>query len=250
MRSILFINEVVFDVETFKTNCFLKFGSLTEKSITKNIYILVASSITENAGVENLPHGHMTASGDLLDAPSMLAKKAPIWCTDSKEMVSIAKIYDVFASIVNLTNNHKFCFPCSEQECTMYSTLNTDDRAASFTTGSRPSCDKGLPEGWYRFLRPAGNRMASACVPTKRCGTAVTGWLSSPHPKMTEGIVSGTVCFHWKSNCCKVTQEIQVRNCGRFFVYKLTKTKQCPMRFCAETKVNSSSSSCILCVSQ
>ena len=237
-------------VEKVKTNCFLKFGSLTEKSITKNIYILVVSSITENVGVENLPHGHMTATGDPLDAPSMLAKKAPIWCTDSKEMVSIAKIYDVFASIVDLTNNHKFCFPCLEQECTMYSTLKTDDRAASFTTGSSPSCDKGLPEGWYRFLRPAGNRMASACVPTKRCGTAVTGWLSSPHPKMTEGIVNGIVCFHWKSNCCKVTQEIQVRNCGRFFVYKLAKTKQCPMRFCAETKVNSSSSSCILCVCQ
>ena len=156
-------------------------------------------------------------------------------------MVSIAKIYDVFASIVDLTNNQAFCFPCSEQECKIYSTLNTTDRAATFKTGPNPLCDKGLPGGWCRFLPPAGNRMASACVPIKRCGTAVTGWLSSPHPKMTDGIVSGTVCYHWKSNCCKFTQRILVRNCGRFFVYKLAATNGCPMRFCAENKVNSSS---------
>lgn len=42
----------------------------------------VASSFTENAGVEKLPNGHMTAMGDLLDVPIMLAKKTPIWCTD------------------------------------------------------------------------------------------------------------------------------------------------------------------------
>jgi len=82
--------------------------------------------------------------------------------------------------------------------------------------------------------------MASSCVPTMRCRTAVTGWLSSPHPKMTDGIVNGLVCFHWEKDCCKYFQEIQVRNCGRFFVYKLAKTNGCPMRFCAETKVTSS----------
>lgn len=185
-----------------------------------------------------MPHPNMTATEHLLNVPNMLAKETPIWCTDLQEMVSIANIYRVFASIVNLTNNQAFCFPCSEQECKIYSTLNTTDRAANFSTGSKALCDNGLPEGWYRFLPPAGDRMASKCVPTKRCGTAVTGWLSSSHPKMTDGIVSGKVCFHWKGDCCKFNQGIQVRNCGRFFVYKLARTNGCPMRFCAETKVN------------
>ena len=156
-------------------------------------------------------------------------------------MVSIAIIYGVFASIVDLTNNQAFYFSCSEQECKIYSTLNTTDRADTFRTGSGPLCDKDLPGGWRRFLPPAGDQMASACVPIKRCGTAVTGWLSSPHPKVTDGIVSGKVCYHWKKGCCEFTQGIQVRNCGRFFVYKLAATTGCPMRFCAETKVNSSS---------
>ena len=62
--------------------------------------VLVASSITENAGVEKLPNGHMTATGDLLNAPLMLAKRTPIWCRDLKEMVSIVKIYDVSARLI------------------------------------------------------------------------------------------------------------------------------------------------------
>ena len=152
----------------------------------------------------------------------------------------------MFASIVDLTNNQSFYFSCSEQECKIYSTLNTTDRAANFRIGSVALCDKSLPGGWYRFVPPAGSRMASTCVPPKRCGTAATGWLSSPHPKMTDGIVSGTVCYHWKNNCCRFTQGIQVRNCGRFFVYKLAASMGCPMRFCGETNV-SSSSFCVLC---
>ena len=74
--------------------------------------------------------------------------------------------------------------------------------------------------------------MASKCVPTQKCGTAVTGWLSSGHPKMTDGIVNGKVCFHWSNSCCMHHQYIKVRNCGRFFVYKLAKAIGCPMRFC------------------
>lgn len=210
------------------------------------MYIPVASSITENVGVEWFPHGRMTATGDLLDAPITLAKQTPIWCTDLKEMVSRAKTYDAFAlivfCIVDSPNNQAFYISCSEQECTIYTTLSSAYRAATFKspkTGS--SCDKSLSSGWYRFLPLAGNRMASACVPTKRCGTAFTGWLSSPHPNMTDGIVSGKVCFHWSTDCCRRSQNIQVRNCGRFFVYKLATTVDCPMGFCAETKVNSSS---------
>lgn len=74
--------------------------------------------------------------------------------------------------------------------------------------------------------------MASKCVPTQKCGTAVTGWLSSPHPEVSDGIVNGKVCFHWLNECCFRDQVIKVRDCGRFFVYKLNKPEGCPMRFC------------------
>ncbi|XP_078359039.1 oncoprotein-induced transcript 3 protein-like [Oculina patagonica] len=127
-----------------------------------------------------------------------------------------------------------------EQECINYSTLNSASRSAShqLPTGSSPSCDNSLPPGWYRFLNPAGDQMASSCssVPSGKCGTVVTGWLSTAHPKMMDGVVSGKVCFRWGSSCCQWSQDIQLRDCGRFFVYKLGKTIACPMGFCGITK--------------
>lgn len=125
---------------------------------------------------------------------------------------------------------------CLEKECIKYSTLDSASRSANYQlpSGSSPSCDKGLSPAWYRFLNPAGNRMASSChlVPSGKCGTVVTGWLSTIHPKMMDGIVNGKVCFRWGSNCCNWSQNIKLRNCGRFFVYKLGNTFACPMGFC------------------
>lgn len=135
--------------------------------------------------------------------------------------------------------NLVYRFIGEEKECLDYLLLNS---ASRFTTsnppkGITPFCDDDLSPGWYRFLRPAGDQMASKCVPTQKCGTAVTGWLSSGHPKMTDGIVNGKVCFHWSNSCCMHHQYIKVRNCGRFFVYKLAKAIGCPMRFCGANTV-------------
>lgn len=128
----------------------------------------------------------------------------------------------------------KYSSLSAEQECVKYEELNKVDRSESsrLISGTSPACDKNLKPGWYRFQKPAGNLMASKCLPSARCGTVVTGWLSSPHPKMTDGIVNGKVCYSWKSDCCKWDQDIKLRNCGRFYVYKLAGTQACPMGFC------------------
>ena len=118
-----------------------------------------------------------------------------------------------------------------EQECLNYSYLNSPTRSDTYDSPPNPSCDNRLSDGWYRFVPPAGYRMASTCVPERKCGTALTGWLNSVHPAMTDGIVSGEVCFNW-AHCCQYNQSIQIRNCGRFFVYKLGNTFNCPMGFC------------------
>ena len=140
--------------------------------------------------------------------------------------------------ITDSSSNHKLSLYL-EKECINYSILSAKNRSSTYNspnTGS-PSCDDGLSPGWYRFLPPAGNQMASTCVSTRKCGTAVTGWLKTTHPKTADGIVRGKVCFNWLGNCCKYEQDIDVRDCGRFFVYKLAKTTACPMRFCGETTV-------------
>lgn len=150
---------------------------------------------------------------------------------------------EVFCTIDKffLTIKHWTFFFYSEKECINYSTLSSPSRSATYQLpkGSSPSCDDGLPLGWYRFLNPAGDKMASTCLPSGKCGTVVTGWLQTAHPKTADGIVSGKVCFRWGSDCCNWSQNIHLRNCGRFFVYKLGKTFACPMGFCGITSSRS-----------
>jgi len=146
-------------------------------------------------------------------------------------------------SIVITVDSHKqssivcFYFFNSETECLNYATLSSASRSSTYQLpkGNTPSCDDGLPSGWYRFSYPAGDKMASTCLPSGRCGTAVTGWLETAHPRTADGIISGKVCFRWGSNCCEWSQNIHLRNCGRFYVYKLGKTFACPMGFCGIT---------------
>lgn len=132
--------------------------------------------------------------------------------------------------------NFVYRFIGDEEECLDYSILNFANRSSLYQlpNGIPPSCDSSLSTGWYRFLSPAGKQMASTCIQSGKCGTVVTGWLRSVHPKTTDGIVNRNVCFTWGSECCKWSQEIKVRDCGRFFVYKLQKPIGCPMRFCGQ----------------
>lgn len=154
------------------------------------------------------------------------------------------KTYDRYGSssrckslVGTALTNVVYRFVGDEQECVRYKTLNTASRSASsvLPKGVSPACDKDLTTGWYRFQNPSGDQMASKCPPLGTCGTVVTGWLSFPHPSMTDGIVNGKVCFNSGSDCCRWNQYIKLRNCGRFYVYKLAGTKACQMRFCGNT---------------
>ena len=92
-------------------------------------------------------------------------------------------------------------------------------------------CDTSL-SGWYRFSGKAGNQMADSCVDYKHCGTAAPGWINGGHPSVADRVVSRTVCFRSKSNCCKWSIVISVRNCGGFFVYWLHRPPHCNFRYC------------------
>lgn len=77
--------------------------------------------------------------------------------------------------------------------------------------------------------------MAEHCVSKGRCGTFAPGWLSGTHPTLAEGAVEREVCFHWfawRSDCCLFSTFIKVRNCGKFYVYKLRPPPVCSLRYC------------------
>ena len=116
-------------------------------------------------------------------------------------------------------------------ECQNYGTLNSADRKVTYTT-YHAYCDYSISHGWYRFDGAAGSRMASSCQPEWRCGTHVAGWLRGGHPSVANGQVNRTVCFHWSGNCCQGSTNIQVRNCGSYYVYYLSGTPTCNLRYC------------------
>ena len=93
-------------------------------------------------------------------------------------------------------------------------------------------CDNQLLGGWYRFVGAAGTKMPITRVQPFRCGTYWSGWLNGIHPTVEDGEVSRMVCFSDKRADCRHTKLISVKNCGYYYVYKLSKTPICPSRYC------------------
>ncbi|XP_078382572.1 uncharacterized protein LOC144665240 isoform X2 [Oculina patagonica] len=116
-------------------------------------------------------------------------------------------------------------------ECQNYTSLTSADRKINYNTSV--TCDNYLVPGWFRFQGAAGTRMPTSCPPTWRCNTHATGWLNGGHPTVADGKVTRQVCFHWDSNCCLWSDNIQVRDCGSFYVYYLSPPSAgCSLRYC------------------
>ena len=74
--------------------------------------------------------------------------------------------------------------------------------------------------------------MATSCVPYGRCGTYGTGWMNGAHPTVTDGKVTRKVCYNYQNYCCRWSNNIEVVNCGQYYVYKLSKPPTCNLRYC------------------
>ena len=124
-------------------------------------------------------------------------------------------------------------------ECHNYQTLSTEDRKNTYkselTVGGEIGCDDNLGPAWFRFQGAAGTQMATSCVDQKSCGTHATGWLNGAHPTVDEGKVTRKACFNYFSDCCKWSIDVEVRNCGDYYVYYINKTPPehtCHLRYC------------------
>ena len=86
---------------------------------------------------------------------------------------------------------------------------------------------------WYRFVGDAGTKMPTQCVPDYRCGAVYSGWLKGGHPTLADGEVLSKVCFTRVGDCCKKSININVKDCGSYFIYKLEKVSSCDLRYCS-----------------
>ncbi|KAM8729492.1 uncharacterized protein AB9X84_026724 isoform 2-T2 [Acanthopagrus schlegelii] len=121
--------------------------------------------------------------------------------------------------------------------CFHYTVLDQAWRATN-TTSKFKMCDRNVKwKGWYRlFYNGKSIQMPERCVPVNKCGTHSPLWLSGPHPKRRQGIVTRSVCGHWKKKCCAFrSNPIQVKKCrGNYFVYKFTPPSSCYLAYCAD----------------
>ena len=120
-------------------------------------------------------------------------------------------------------------------ECSSYTQLSDANRASGKPRGNILKCDRNdlsASPSWYRFTDAAGTRMPTSPVAINHCGTHAPGWLNGQHPKKEDGVVTRKVCFHWSNNNCHWSININVRNCGAFYVYKLPRTPHCHLRYC------------------
>ena len=122
-------------------------------------------------------------------------------------------------------------------ECKSYTTLSSANRKETYISLSY-ICDNTLKPGWFRFQGDAGTKMPTWCVPTRRCGAAIPGWLNGTHPAENEDIVARQVHFHWGSNCHYWSVDIQVKNCSGYYVYYLRETG-CNARSCGTDREGS-----------
>ena len=110
---------------------------------------------------------------------------------------------------------------------------------------SRVKCDGRAPDNilvpkWYRMTGDSGDQIPESCVPMRRCGTRAPGWLNGSHPSLQEGVVARQVCYHRTGGCCQWKNNIQIRNCGDFYVYELQKPPTCSLRYCGNKEGKSS----------
>ncbi|XP_048585488.1 uncharacterized protein LOC5506705 isoform X1 [Nematostella vectensis] len=111
--------------------------------------------------------------------------------------------------------------------CRDHQTKNHPTRAVTYKVTGSYSNDGDINETvWRRYeAGSAPMQLAESCVPTHRCNTKATGWMTEPHPSARDGVVQRTVCFHWDDDCCRYQTQIFVRRCHGFYVYRLKALK-------------------------
>jgi len=126
--------------------------------------------------------------------------------------------------------------PCEIDD---YKDLNSGDRSETYEDAT-DKCDaedlKDEWHYWYKVSGNAGNALASKNKPPRgSCGTMVRLYLKDDHPSFGDGEVTLRVCAAEGNAACEYDMNIQVINCGAFYLYKLHNFRECldnPWRYC------------------
>ena len=124
--------------------------------------------------------------------------------------------------------------PLIVPQCYQHQTINDSSRNVNF--GNSPkACDQSTFSStptWVRFVGQGGTQIPTTSPPVSRCGTDAPGWYSGSMPTDTYSTTNGVVCFSWGGKPCNWQNNIQVTNCGSYYVYQLSRPSGCSLRYC------------------
>jgi hypothetical protein len=137
--------------------------------------------------------------------------------------------------------------PVVPAACTQpYYTLDEPDRNVGFNDGDgnvehgdfAPDPTYQSPDwngpGWYRFVGAAGTAMPESARADYDCGTDAPGWLNGTHPAVGDPVAVRQVCFGWSGDSCYWSTDVNVANCGDFYLYELPNTPETVLRYCGQ----------------
>ena len=139
-------------------------------------------------------------------------------------------------------------------QCTNYNLMNDPKRRYDYVKKGEKFCDKadGLNDvynrptssdwvgsGWYRVTGQAGTSLSTHAYTwvyksanDGTCGAHYGSHVTGTHPNTFGQTGTMKICF--KLNCRGYWQNIDVTNCGSFYVYKLTGMSGCSWRYCTQ----------------
>jgi hypothetical protein len=128
----------------------------------------------------------------------------------------------------------KLCI-ADNPECHAYAVLDNAERHVDWVY-DYARCDSWIsPSGeWFRFEGDAGRRIPEVDPDEYSCGTHAAGWLNGVHPVGIGDTVTQEVCYSWTPGPCWQVNDIQITDCGDFYVYNLYKPLSCSYVYCGE----------------
>ncbi|XP_052074207.1 oncoprotein-induced transcript 3 protein-like [Mytilus californianus] len=84
--------------------------------------------------------------------------------------------------------------------------------------------DEYLDASWYRPFSANGDKMPTSPPGKMHCGTINPIWLNGTLPTYDDGNVSREACVQTENAICEQSIDIEIRNCGGYYIYFLKET--------------------------
>ncbi|XP_061171267.1 oncoprotein-induced transcript 3 protein-like [Saccostrea echinata] len=136
------------------------------------------------------------------------------------------------AILLNIADSTFYCNtspdPCSSSTSLFEPFART--RNCPYETKYSP-CDRYITPGWYKSDDP----ILDQCPTLNTCGAIYPVWMNDSLPNIGDLVITKKLCKTGFSDCCSKEYDIQIKNCGSFYVYCIPALDACPERICFGT---------------